>query len=42
MRRVYDQGHWLSSMKFSVLLFFYFMGLSLIFVFVALFAAFSI
>jgi len=42
MRRVYDQGHWLSSMKFSVLLIFYFIGLSLIFVFVALFAAFSI
>ena len=42
MRRVYEQGHWLNSMKFSVLLLSYFAGLSLIFVFAALFAAFSI
>jgi hypothetical protein len=42
MRRVYGQGHWLVSLKFMVLLLSYFGGLTLIFLFVALFAAFSI
>jgi hypothetical protein len=42
MRRVYDQGHILTSSKFLVLLFSYITGLSVIFVLAALFAAFSI
>ena len=42
MRRVYEQGHVLSSLKFIVLLMSYFFGLSFILLFAALFAAFSI
>ena len=42
MRRVYEQGHALSSLKFIVLLTSYFFGLSFILLFAALFAAFSI
>ena len=42
MRRVYEQGHVLSGMKFIVLLMSYFFGLSFILLFAALFAAFSI
>ena len=42
MRRVYEQGHVLSSLKFIVLLTSYFFGLSFILLFAALFAAFSI
>jgi hypothetical protein len=42
MRRVYGQGHILTSSKFLVLLFSYITGLSVIFVLAALFAAFSI
>lgn len=42
MRRVYEQGHFFTAVKFIVLLMSYFVGLSFIFVFAALFAAFSI
>lgn len=42
MRRVYGQGHLFTSLKFIVLLVSYFMGLSTILLFAALFAAFSI
>ncbi|MDH3440368.1 MAG: DUF4286 family protein [Gammaproteobacteria bacterium] len=42
MRRVYEQGHLLTLLKFIVLLVSYFMGLSTILLFAALFAAFSI
>ena len=42
MRRVYEQGHWLTTMKFIVLIMTYFVGLMMILAFAALFAAFSI
>ena len=42
MRRVYEQGHLLTTLKFIVLLLSYFFGLTVIFLFAALFAAFSI
>ena len=42
MRRVYEQGHLLTVLKFIVLLVSYFMGLATILLFAALFAAFSI
>lgn len=40
-RRVYRQGHFLTSLKFLVLLLSYFFGLSFIFLLTALFTAFS-
>lgn len=42
MRRVYEQGHWVTAPKYIVLLLAYFFGFSLILAFAALFAAFSI
>lgn len=42
MRRVYGQGHFMTTVKFIVLLGAYFFGLSGILMFAALFAAFSI
>jgi hypothetical protein len=42
MRRVYEQGHLLTTLKFIMLFFCYFMGLSIILLFAALFAAFAI
>ena len=42
MRRVYEQGHWLTTMKFILLIMTYFVGLMMILAFAALFAAFSI
>ncbi len=42
MRRVYEQGHILTMLKYVVLFLSYFMGLSFILLFAALFAAFSI
>jgi len=42
MRRVYEQGHTLTTLKFVVLFFSYFMGMSIILLFAALFAAFAI
>ena len=42
MRRVYEQGHILTTLKFVVLFLSYFTGLSFILLFAALFAAFSI
>jgi hypothetical protein len=42
MRRVYEQGHWLTSAKFIVLFATYTVGLSMIFVGAAIFTAFSI
>ena len=42
MRRVYEQGHLFTVLKFTVLVASYFIGLSTILLFAALFAAFSI
>ena len=42
IRRVYEQGHLFTMAKYLVLIMSYVAGLSVIFVFAALFAAFSI
>ena len=42
LRRVYEQGHLFTSLKFLILIFAYFTGLMIMFGLVALFAAFSI
>ncbi len=42
LRRVYEQGHLFTSLKFLMLMFAYFTGLMIMFGLVALFAAFSI